>query len=378
MPAFNDKLELRSGVILKNRLFMSPMTTQQSFYNGTVTQDEIKYYADRAKGLGAVITGAANVQDGGKGWPGELSIAHDEMLPELSQLAKAIQGQGAKAIVQIFHGGRMTHRATLSGEQPVSASAVAALRPDAETPRAMTIDEIHATIAAFGVATRRAIQAGFDGVELHGANTYLIQQFFSPHSNRRTDEYGGSREKRYRFIKELLDSVFTAVDQYADRPFIVGYRFSPLEFEEPGIRFDDTLWLLDQLKTSRLDYLHMSLNRYDRSEKGAADTRSMLTRAHERLDGSMPLIGVGGVRTRADVEGVLQSADAVAIGQQLLYDPTWAVKLTDGLDDAMLSADFEDALKFVPLNKPLHDFASSMVLGRKARQAAYRKEHPAK
>jgi 2,4-dienoyl-CoA reductase-like NADH-dependent reductase (Old Yellow Enzyme family) len=378
MPAFNDKLELRSGVTLKNRLFMSLMTTQQSFYNGTVTQDEIKYYADRAKGLGAVITGAANVQDGGKGWPGELSIAHDEMLPELSQLAKAIQGQGAKAIVQIFHGGRMTHRATLSGEQPVSASAVAALRPDAETPRAMTVDEIHATIAAFGVATRRAIQAGFDGVELHGANTYLIQQFFSPHSNRRTDEYGGSREKRYRFIKELLDSVFAAVDQYADRPFIVGYRFSPLEFEEPGIRFDDTLWLLDQLKTSRLDYLHMSLNRYDRSEKGAADTRSMLARAHERLDGSMPLIGVGGVRTRADVEGVLQSADAVAIGQQLLYDPTWAVKLADGLDDAMLSADFEDALKFVPLNKPLHDFASSMVLGRKARQAAYRKEHPAK
>jgi 2,4-dienoyl-CoA reductase-like NADH-dependent reductase (Old Yellow Enzyme family) len=378
MPAFNDKLELRSGVTLKNRLFMSPMTTQQSFYNGTVTQDEIKYYADRSKGLGAVITGAANVQDGGKGWPGELSIAHDEMLPELSQLAKAIQGQGAKAIVQIFHGGRMTHRATLSGEQPVSASAVAALRPDAETPRAMTIDEIHATIAAFGVATRRAIQAGFDGVELHGANTYLIQQFFSPHSNRRTDEYGGSLEKRYRFIKELLDSVFAAVDQYADRPFIVGYRFSPLEFEEPGIRFDDTLWLLDQLKMSRLDYLHMSLNRYDRSEKDAADTRSMLARAHERLNGSMPLIGVGGVRTRADVEGVLQDADAVAIGQQLLYDPTWAVKLADGLDDAMLSADFEDALKFVPLNKPLHDFASSMVLGRKARQAAYRQEHPAK
>lgn len=378
MPAFNDKLELRSGVTLKNRLFMSPMTTQQSFYNGTVTQNEIKYYADRAKGLGAVITGAANVQDDGKGWPGELSIAHDAMLPELGQLARAIQAQGAKAIVQIFHGGRMTHRATLSGEQPVSASAVAALRPDAETPRAMTVDEIHATIAAFGDATRRAIQAGFDGVELHGANTYLIQQFFSPHSNRRTDEYGGSREKRYRFIKELLDSVFAAVDQYADRPFIVGYRFSPLEFEEPGIRFDDTLWLLDQLKTSRLDYLHMSLNRYDRNEKGATDTRSMLARAHELLGGKIPLIGVGGVRTRADVKAVLQDADAVAIGQQLLYDPTWAVKLADGLDDAMLSADFEDALKFVPLNKPLHDFALSMVLGRKARQAAYRKEHPAK
>ena len=378
MPTFTDKLELQSGVTLKNRLFMSPMTTQQSFYNGTVTQDEIKYYADRAKGLGAVITGAANVQDDGKGWPGELSIAHDAMLPELGQLAAAIQAQGAKAIVQIFHGGRMTHRATLGGVQPVSASAVAALRPDSETPRAMTVDEIHATIAAFGEATRRAIQAGFDGIELHGANTYLIQQFFSPHSNRRTDEYGGSREKRYRFIKELLASVFAAVDQYADRPFIVGYRFSPLEFEEPGIRFDDTLWLLEQLKSSRLDYLHMSLNRFDRSEKGAADTRSMLARAHELLAGSVPLIGVGGVRTHADVEAVLQDADAVAIGQQLLYDPTWSVKLAKGLDDAMLTADFEDALKFTPLNQPLHDFALSMVQGRKTRQAAYRKQHAAK
>ena len=122
----------------------------------------------------------------------------------------------------------------------------------------------------------------------------------------------------------------------------------------------------------------MSLNRFDRSEKGAADTRSMLARAHELLADSVPLIGVGGVRTRADVEAVLQDADAVAIGQQLLYDPTWAVKLAEGLDDAMLTADFEDALKFTPLNQPLHDFALSMVQGRKTRQAAYRKQHPAK
>lgn len=378
MPEFTEPLTLHSGVTLKNRLFMSPMTTQQSFYNGTVTQDEIKYYQDRAKGLGAVITGAANVQDGGKGWHGELSIASDDMLPELGQLARAIQGQGAKAIVQIFHAGRMTNRAVLNGQQPVSASAVAALRPDAETPRAMTIDEIHATIAAFGDATRRAIQAGFDGIELHGANTYLIQQFFSPHSNRRTDEYGGTREKRYRFIDELLTSVFAAVDQYATKPFIVGYRLSPLEFETPGIRFDDTLWLLDQLKNSRLDYLHLSLNRFDRSERGSSDSRPMLARAKEALGGAIPLIGVGSVRTRADVTAVLADADAVAIGQQLLYDPTWAVKLENGLDDAMLSTDFEDALKFVPLNKPLHDFAEGMVLGRKARRTAYRAKHSEK
>ena len=360
MTQFSNPFTFKSGVTLTNRLMMSPMTTQQSFYNGTVTQDEIQYYADRAKGLGAVITGAANVQAQGKGWPGELSIASDDMLPQLHALAGAIQAQGAKAIVQIFHAGRMTHAATLMGEQPVSASAVAALRPDAETPRAMTIDEIHDTVIAFGEATRRAIQAGFDGVELHGANTYLLQQFFSPHSNRREDEYGGSREKRYRFIKEVLDSVFAAVEKYADRPFLVGYRVSPEEFETPGIRFDDTLWLLDQLKATNLDYVHLSLNAYDRVARDQQhDQKSMLAYVHEQLAGQLPLIGVGGVRTRADVNNVLQNAELVAVGQQLLYDPSWAVKLATGADDAMLQVPFSEAVKFVPLNTPLHDFAAA-------------------
>lgn len=113
MISFDQSLTLPSGVTLKNRLMMAPMTTSQSFYNGTITENEINYYAQRSKGLGAVITGAANVEAIGKGWPGELSIADDEMLPELTLLASAIKAEGAKAIIQIFHGGRMTHSATL-------------------------------------------------------------------------------------------------------------------------------------------------------------------------------------------------------------------------------------------------------------------------
>ncbi|WP_127849931.1 NADH-dependent flavin oxidoreductase [Lacticaseibacillus hulanensis] len=373
MPKFNEPLTLKSGVTINNRLFMSPMTTQQSFYNGTVTRDEIEYYSARAGGVGAVITGAANVQDGGKGWPGELSIASDLYLPELQALAKGIQAKGAKAIIQIFHGGRMTSSATLSGKQPVSASAVAAERPGAETPRAMTTDEIHATIAAFGEATRRAIQAGFDGVELHGANTYLIQQFFSPHSNRRTDEYGGSLTNRYHFIKELLASVFAAVDKYADRPFIVGYRVSPEEFEKPGISFADTLWLVDQLRETKLDYLHLSLNNYTRkSQDPAYQEQSMLGYVQAELAGSMPLIGVGGVRNRTDVARVLASADAVAIGQQLIFDPTWAEKLLSDKDDTFVTAPFADLIDTSALNTPLREFVRAMITSRAARIAAYR------
>lgn len=326
MSQFDQSIILPSGVQLKNRLMLSPMTTQLSFFNGVITEDEITYYKQRSKGLGAVITGAANVQDIGKGWPGELSIAHDEMIPRLSELAKAIQGEGAKAIVQIFHGGRMTSRATLSGEQPVSASAVAAERPDAETPRALSENEIKETIQAFGEATRRAIESGFDGIELHGANTYLIQQFFSPHSNRREDQWGGSLENRYRFIDELLTTVFSTVEKYAKKPFIVGYRFSPEEYETPGIRSD----------------------KYS--------DQSILEAVHDTIQGKIPLIGVGGIRTRKDVEQVLKYAELAAIGQQMIVDPDWAEKLLENREDEFVTKPFEEAYKELYLPSPLYNF----------------------
>lgn len=357
MTNFDEKMTFPSGATLKNRVMMSPMTTQLSFFNGVISEDEINYYAERSKGLGAVITGAANVQDLGKGWPGELSIAHDEMIPRLNELAQAIKQNGAKAIVQIFHGGRMTNRATLSGEQTVSASAVPAERPDAETPRALSEEEINETISAFGEATRRAIEAGFDGIELHGANTYLIQQFFSPHSNRREDQWGGSLENRYRFIEELLTSVFRAVETHAKKPFIVGYRFSPEEFETPGIRFDDTMWLLERLRETKLDYLHVSLNSYDRvarSEKYADQT--ILAYVHDVLQGKIPLVGVGNVRNRQDVEKVLANAELVAVGQQLIVDPDWAIKLVENRDDEFVVKPFAEAYQELYLPNPLYNF----------------------
>lgn len=183
-----EKLEqvvLPNGVTLRNPLIMAPMTTQLSFFNGELTQDEITYYTNRSHHIGAIITAAANVQPVGKGWEGELGIFDDKFIPKLSQLASEIKPNGAKAIVQIFHAGRMKSHLTNGGLTPVSASAVAAERENAEIPRALKDEEILQVIEDFKFATKRAIQAGFDGVEIHGANTYLIQQFFSPHSNRR-------------------------------------------------------------------------------------------------------------------------------------------------------------------------------------------------
>ena len=128
--------------------------------------------------------------------------------------------------------------------------------------RELTSIEIDEIITAFGEATRRAIEAGFDGIEIHGANTYLIQQFYSPFTNSRTDKWGGSRENRMRFPLAVLKACQEAIKKYANRPFILGYRFSPEEPSTPGLTMADTFYLVDVLAECGLDYLHVSLGEW--------------------------------------------------------------------------------------------------------------------
>lgn len=336
MTVLNNTLTFRRGLTLKNRVIMSPMTTKMSFYDGVVTQDELKYYSLRSGEVGAVITAAANVQDGGKGWEGELSVASDKFIPSLSRLASTIKRNGTKAILQLFHAGRMTDSKVLRGVQPVSASAIAAERPDAETPRELTEDEIYLLIEDFKKATERAIKAGFDGVELHGANTYVIQQFFSPHSNRREDQWGGSLEKRFNFINQLVDGVISIVNDSNVQDFIIGYRFSPEEYEEPGIKMADTIYLVDKLADKELDYLHISLGDYKRvSVSEEYKEKSIMQYIHEKINGRLPLIGVGDVRTKEDAENTLENAELVAVGRSLIIDPHWTSKVLEGKEDTI-------------------------------------------
>ena len=352
---FNQSLTLRSGVTLKNRLVMAPMTVLLSFHDGIITKDEIKHYNMRSKGLGAVITGTANVTNGGKGWSGELTVATDEAVPRLAELATAIHEAGSKAFLQIFHAGRMNSQKT-TGQQPVSASAVAAEVAGAELPRELTNNEIQEIIEAFGQATRRAIEAGFDGVEIHGANTYLIQQFFSPHSNRRSDEWGGSLEKRANFPLAVIDRVLAEVKK-ATRPFAVGYRLSPVEATVPGIQFEDTLWLLERLKNKSLDYLHVSLKNYARkSNSPDYQEKSELAYIHEKLAGKILLIGVGAVRTKEDVEALLQNADLAAIGQQLLVDPEFPLKIAQNRTAEIVDKPFGEAIRDLPMPHPMYKY----------------------
>lgn len=320
-----------NGATIENRIVLAPMTTNSSFINGMLTTDELNYYSRRSKGLGAVITSCAQVMENGR-FAASLSVASDNMIPSLKKLADTIHAAGSKAILQIFHVGRMGSRATLKGQQPVSASAVAPLRDGAEEPRALSAEEVQELVKAYGEATRRAIQAGFDGVELHGANTYLIQQFFSPHSNRRDDEWGGSLEKRMTFPLAVVEAAKKAVKEYAKEPFILGYRISPEELEEPGITLDDTLQLLDRLKAAGLDYIHISLGHYNQSSmRNKVDQTPVMSRIVEAIGNDIPVIGVGQVETGEDAVNVLKmGAPIVAIGRKLIVEPDWVEKVKVG------------------------------------------------
>lgn len=179
-PQLAEPLTLSCGTVLKNRLVMAPMTTCAGFYNGSVTSELVEYYRQRAGEAAVIIVECCYVEDNGPAFPGALGIDSDMKITGLEKIASAIKQRGSKAVLQIYHGGRMSEPLLIGGRQPVAPSAVAIPREGAATPRALSAEEVSGMVEKFGQAVRRAITAGFDGVEIHGANTYLIQQFFSP------------------------------------------------------------------------------------------------------------------------------------------------------------------------------------------------------
>jgi len=327
----------KNGVTIKNRIVIPPMTEAAALENGAVSQDELRYFDIHTGGVGMFIIPTMNVSDDGKGFEGEPSVADDKFMPGLKKLASTVKQNGTKAILQIFHAGRMSNSKILRGVQPVSASAVAALRPNAETPRELTEPEIEQIIEDFGQATRRAIQAGFDGIELHGANTYLMQQFFSPHSNRRTDKWGGNLENRMRFPLEVIKSVHAAVEKYTDDKFIVGYRISPEEIEEPGIRLDDTLKFIDVLADQPIDYLHVSMGyAWRTSLNDKSDDEPIILKVKKVVNDRLPLISVGSIEKPADAEKIVDSGiDFAAIGRESIRDPKWVQKVELGQENSI-------------------------------------------
>ncbi|MDQ2147636.1 NADH-dependent flavin oxidoreductase [Alcaligenaceae bacterium C4P045] len=321
-----DQLILEPGLVLRNRIVMAPMTTWSSNEDGTLSDEEDAYYRRRSKDAGLVITGCTHVQPNGVGFTGEFAAYDDRFIPSLSKLAAAAKSGGAPAILQIFHAGVKTLPELVS--DVVAASAVEGepgpFAP-AVIPRSLREEEIFDVIQAFGDATRRAIAAGFDGVELHGAHGFLIQNFFSPHSNRRTDRWGGSLENRMRFPLAVVEAVKTAIDEFADRPFAVGYRISVEEAGEDGLTLVDSIALISRIIDAGANYIHASLGSVlTQTPRTAACESTIVSILRNHIDGKVPLIAAGRIKTPEHAASALDmGVSLVAIGQGLVIDPDW-------------------------------------------------------
>ena len=311
---------------MKNRsLFMAPMTTWSSNADLTVSADELRYYQRRAGNVDYVITGCTFTLRKQQGFIGQFYAGADEYVDSLALLAQAIHTGGAKAILQVHSPGRMvsTELQADPAIEVVSASAVRPERAGYRVPRALARSEIKAITCSYYDVTIRAVKAGFDGLEIHGANTYLPQQFVSPLTNLRVDEYG---QDRLLFVRELVDAVLRARADVHKPDFIVGYRFSPEERDEGGLRLKHTFGLLDFLCNGPIDYVHASLERFDRTSY-FDDTRIV-----NALQGCIRrrklLIGVGKIKTREDVARAFSAGfDHVAMGTTLLLNPDWRTTL---------------------------------------------------
>lgn len=366
--------QLPSGATLKNRILMAPMTTQAAYFDGTVTQEIIDYYTYRAGEAAAIIVESSFIDDKGRGFPGALGVNKDSQIRGLSQLAQSIQDEGSKAILQIYHAGRMASPDINGGTDPMSASPIAAPRPEAVTPRQMMPADIDQMIQKFRDATRRAIQAGFDGVEIHGANTYLIQQFFSAHSNRRDDRWGGDMQERARFPEEVIKAVQAEVKEQGAKDFIIGYRFSPEEIEEPGIRFADTMFLLNHLASLKPDYFHFSMNDWKRTSiVDTEDTEPLiekyLAQRSEQL-AQIPVMGVGNINQSSDAEAAIETGyDLISVGKKFLIEPNWVSKVKNREDIKEFVDVSEQDLLHIP--SPLWDVMEFLVVDVQAEKEKY-------
>jgi 2,4-dienoyl-CoA reductase-like NADH-dependent reductase (Old Yellow Enzyme family) len=325
------------GREMANRFAIAPLTTDASHDDGTATEHELEFVRRRAAGgFGATISSAAYVEQDGRSWQG-IGAAHDGHLSSLHRLAEAMRAAGGLAILQIYDGGRIAKPELIGDECMRAPSAVASLRPGAMTPRAMTSDEVESLISSFRDAASLARKAGFDGVEIHGANHYAVHQFFSPRANQRVDHWGGTLAKRMNFPLAVAQAVRDALGP----KLIAGFRVTPFEAEADGYTLDDAKLLCNELAGLNLDYISVSLDDYRKSRptgearvyNGPVEDRPVLTNSPiteiaRVIAGRSAVMASGGIKTCTDADGAIKmGADLVAVGRAVVVDPEWLSKV---------------------------------------------------
>ena len=355
------------NMTIKNRIVMMPMGTNYGEQNGEMSFLHINYYEQRAKGgTGLIIVENASI-DSPQGSNGttQLRIDHDNYLPRLFKFCENIHRYGTKIAIQINHAGASAISSRIN-MQPVSASDVPS-KEGGEIPRPLSREEILHIVKKYGEAAKRAQTAGFDAVEIHAGHSYLISQFLSPITNKRTDEFGGSVENRTRFCRMVIDEVRKQVGPF----FPIMLRLSADELMEGGNTLDDTLEYLDYLQ-EEVDIFDVScgLNgsiQYQIDANYLPDGwRSYMAKA-VREKFNKPCISMGNVRDPKVAERILADGDAdlIGMGRGLIAEPAWVNKVATGRECDLrkcISCNIGCAGNRIGVNRPIRCTVNPSVL----------------
>lgn len=341
-PLLNQPLRLPNGSVLRNRLAKSAMSEALGTYDNHPTPRLVTLYRRWAKsGIGLLVTGNVMVDRRALGEPGNVVIEDDADLPLLRQWASAATDQGVALWVQLNHPGKQSPKGL--NQRNLSPSAVP-FRPDLkaffDTPHEATEAEIHDIVQRFGASAAICKQAGFSGVQIHGAHGYLVSQFLSPHHNQRSDGWGGSPEKRRRFVL----AVYAEIRRQVGPDFPVGIKLNSADFQRGGMDEAESAATIQALAEAGIDLIEVSGGTYEAPAMTGVTKQKATTAAREayflefaeslRRTVSVPLMVTGGFRSAAGMNAALESGalDLVGIARLLAIDPDAPAHLLRGED----------------------------------------------
>ncbi len=305
------------GITLRNRIVMPPMQSGRASFEGEVTGKLVNFYVRRSEALGLPIVEHSYISPMGKIGPKQLGIYSDSLVPGLEKLACGIHSVGAPAVIQISHAGCAGNKKVL-GATPVGPCT-------REKTRMLEKSELQEIAVDYALAAERAVKAGFDGVELHGAHGYLLCQFISPLINKREDEYGGSFENRMRFPLMVVERVRKSI---GDRLLL--YRLGSDDLAEKGTQIQDAVEFAKRLEQAGVDVLDVSGGMCGSEPKQLRNLQGYFVPQAQQVKRAVkaPVIGVGGITDaefahRLVCEG---KVDLVAVGRALWHDNEWAQK----------------------------------------------------
>ena len=332
------RLPLNTDCDLANRFVLSPMVTNSSTKEGKVTAADLAYARRRAGSAPLQITGAAYVQPEGQLFEYGFSVAEDSDVPGLAALAQAMQAEGAKAVLQLTHAGRFASHALVRNGVVYGPSHMQLHSPFPHEVKELTQQDLDDLVEAYGQATRRAIEAGFSGVEVSSAQRLLIQTFFSTFSNHRTDRYGcGSLADRSRLGLEILERVQAEIDQHAPAGFILGFRATPEETRGSSIGYsiEEFLDFMEEaVRIARIDYLAMASWGHDvfrnRVRSGPHKGELVNKVVRDALKGRVWVMATGGINSAEKALEALETADLVGASTPFITDPELVQKIAAG------------------------------------------------